>query len=137
MEENTISMRVGRLFDDVENPTFNKQNPHFKNDYADLAQCLNVKSLLASHGFTLYQSLKTDGRWQTSLVDIQTGTPARTVVTPFIVEKQSPQAVGSALTYYRRYGILLLLNLVGEADDDGEKAEGRGGSRSNGNEENW
>jgi len=96
-----------------------------------------VKSLLASHGFTLYQSLKTDGRWQTSLVDIQTGTPARTVVTPFIVEKQSPQAVGSALTYYRRYGILLLLNLVGEADDDGEKAEGRGGSRSNGNEENW
>ncbi|WP_100504030.1 ERF family protein [Mycobacteroides abscessus] len=35
------------------------------------------------------------------------------------------QAVGSAITYARRYGIMSILGMVGEDDDDGNKAAGR------------
>jgi hypothetical protein len=121
----SLNERVSLLLEAVENPKLNKTNPHFKNDYADLEECLKVKTLVAKYGFSLYQTLA-GGNWQTSLVDAESGSIARTVLTPFIVDRQSPQAVGSALTYYRRYGILLLLNQVGETDDDAEKAEGRG-----------
>lgn len=53
----------------------------------------------------------------------------REVAFPWDPGKAGPQAVGSALTYARRYGYLLLFDLVGEEDDDGERAEGRGGKK--------
>lgn len=34
------------------------------------------------------------------------------------------QEMGAAITYYRRYHILSLLNLIGEEDDDANRAEG-------------
>lgn len=121
-----VNERADKLMRELTNPKFNKKNSHFGNKYADLEGILEqVKPVVSGHGFRLYQTLK-DNLWMTALVDTETGGATMVVHTPFIVDKQSPQAVGSALTYYRRYGILLLLNLVGEEDDDAEKAEGRG-----------
>jgi hypothetical protein len=37
-------------------------------------------------------------------------------------EKNSPQAIGSAITYMRRYAISAVLGLIVEEDDDGNKA---------------
>jgi hypothetical protein len=124
------SKRIAKMMRELTNPKFNKQNSHFGNKYADLEGILEqVKPVLAGHGFRLFQSLS-EGEWLSALIDIDTGTTVLVVRIPFITEKQSPQAVGSALTYYRRYGILLLLNLVGEEDDDAEKAEGRGSKKT-------
>jgi hypothetical protein len=121
-----VNERINQMMRELTNPKFNKQNSHFGNKYADLEGILEqVKPVLSGHGFRLYQTLSED-LWMTALVDVETGKTPLVVRIPFITDKQSPQSVGSALTYYRRYGILLLLNLVGEEDDDAEKAEGRG-----------
>ena len=38
--------------------------------------------------------------------------------------KPGPQALGSLLTYLRRYTFAAMVGLVGDVDDDGETAEG-------------
>lgn len=44
-------------------------------------------------------------------------------VMPLAVDKPGPQALGSALTYARRYSVLAILGLVGDEDDDAQSAE--------------
>lgn len=117
--------RLSGMLANLQNPKLNKKNPHFGNRYADLESILReVKPVLEQYNFRLVQS-KQGESFRSALVDADTGEGALAVDTPFILDKQTPQAVGSALTYYRRYGILLLLNAVGEEDDDAEAAMGR------------
>jgi hypothetical protein len=124
-----VNIRLNGLLQLLENPKFNKKNSHFGNKYADLEGILEqVKPPILASGFRIFQTLR-DGNWLSALVDAETNETILVVTIPFIVGKETPQAVGSALTYYRRYGILLLLNLVGEEDDDAEKAEGRGANK--------
>jgi hypothetical protein len=44
-----------------------------------------------------------------------------------ILEKQTPQGMGSAITYERRYSLLAATGTAGDVDDDAEAAHGRGG----------
>lgn len=103
-----------------------KTNPHFKSKYATLENVIEAsKGILANHGIALMQfpsafaggamSLDTillheSGEWLS-------GEEAFGVATG----KQDPQAVGSALTYARRYAQMAVLNMPA-LDDDGEAA---------------
>ena len=103
-----------------------KTNPHFKSKYATLESVIEAsKGILANHGIALMQfpsafnggamSLDTillheSGEWLS-------GEEAFGVATG----KQDPQAVGSALTYARRYAQMAVLNMPA-LDDDGEAA---------------
>ena len=103
-----------------------KTNPHFKSKYATLESVIEAsKSILASHGIALLQfpaafsggamSLDTvllheSGEWLS-------GEEAFGVAT----SKADPQAVGSALTYARRYAQMAVLNMPA-VDDDAEAA---------------
>lgn len=103
-----------------------KTNPHFKSKYATLESVIEAsKGILANHGIALMQfpsafnggamSLDTvllheSGEWLS-------GEEAFGVATG----KQDPQAVGSALTYARRYAQMAVLNMPA-VDDDAEAA---------------
>lgn len=129
-EPTDVQIRLIALFDEIQNPKFDSKNPHFRNRYASLNSVLGVLPVVRRHGFEVRQT--TEGYRQgecvfcSRLEDRFSGAIAREVFTPFVLKEESPQAVGSSLTYYRRYGLLLLLNLVGEEDDDAEAAMGRG-----------
>jgi len=122
-----VKERLAALFTELKNPKLNKKNSHFGNAYADLESILSTAGpVVRKHGFRVHQTVAGEV-FSTLLVDTQEEDKAViSVQTPFILQSETPQAVGSALTYYRRYGVLLLLNLVGEEDDDAEEAEGRG-----------
>lgn len=109
-------------------------NPHFKKAYADLADIWAAcRPALSKHGLAVVQlpyhgeSGKIgvaamlghkSGQW------IQTKLEATAAVS-------NPQAIGSVITYLRRYtlGPLVGVAVRGE-DDDGESGEGRGRDRS-------
>jgi hypothetical protein len=88
------------------------KNPHFKNTYASLEQILSeVKPVLSELGILLLQPiidnkvgsvLTYNKEFQKSSIDLPTNL--------------SPQQLGSAITYFRRYTLASLLAL--EIDDD-------------------
>lgn len=99
----------------------NAKNPHFKNNYADLNAILDeVEPILLKHGLVLTQPI-VNGIQYTRITDPQTGEiieselPLPTGVTP--------QQLGSAITYFRRYTLQSLLTLR-TTDDDGNDANG-------------
>lgn len=113
----------GTMSFNIPNPKLTAKNPHFGNKYAPLDEVLRVIApFLEEHKLDIQQTV-VDGLFVTRLTDNVDNKVVREVAFPFVTDKQSPQAVGSALTYARRYGIILLFNLVGEEDDDGEVAE--------------
>ncbi len=99
----------------------NRQNPHFKNRYADLAAVIDaVRKPLADNGLSVTQTtelgngvliLRTtlwhaSGQWLSSEYPLPLGA--------------KPQELGSALTYGRRYELSALLGVAADEDDDGE-----------------
>jgi len=117
-------------FYDIPNPKLNAKNSHFGNTYATLDEVIaTVRPYLKATGLGVVQTVQLvhEQPFFVSQVIDSEGTVKRQVAFPFDPGKAGPQAVGSALTYARRYGYLLLFDLVGEDDDDGERAEGRGG----------
>jgi hypothetical protein len=90
------------------------KNPHFKNTYASLTQILSeVKPLLTECGLILIQPISLEGVG-TTIIDFETGEKIETVISLPI--NLTPQQLGSAITYFRRYTLASLLSL--EIDDD-------------------
>lgn len=99
-------------------------NPHFKNDYADLAstwdacrEALSANSLAVTqttepsdgttvtvHTFLLHAS----GEWMRGALTMKP-------------QKVDPQGIGSCITYARRYALAAMVG-VAPADDDGQAA---------------
>jgi hypothetical protein len=95
----------------------NRTNPHFKSKYADLQAILEaVEPKLREHGLGLFQHTRT-GDLETELVLLSDPTQRLGCWTE-VGTGLDPQKMGSAITYARRYGIVTLLGLVTEDDDD-------------------
>jgi hypothetical protein len=103
-------------------------NPHFKSKFADLADVLEaVRAPLAKHGLSLTQMAvgACDGYVRVvTLVGHKSGQWCKGVLDMPLAQK-TPQGVGSAISYARRYCAMAALGIAAE-DDDGERAEGRG-----------
>ena len=100
-------------------------NTFFKSSYADLSEVIEASRYpLSSNdlsivqycddGYVVTQLMHSSGQWLRG----------RLRITP---KDNTPQGIGSALTYARRYSWQMMVGL-GAEDDDGEAAMGRAGS---------
>lgn len=117
----------------IRNAAMDKTNPAFKSKYADLssvwAACRNA---LSTNGIAVFQSPSADGAkvTVTTLLAHSTGEWVEGELT-VTADKGTPQGIGSAITYARRYGLSALVgvapgdDIADDGDDDGEAAEGR------------
>ena len=99
-------------------------NPHFKSKYADLASIIDsAKESLAKNGLSICQS--------------PSGNPPYVKITTILMHKSgewisgeltmkansdTPQNMGAAITYAKRYALAAMLNIPAEEDDDGNAA---------------
>jgi hypothetical protein len=97
----------------------NAKNPHFKNTYADLNALIEaVEPILLEKGLTLLQPI-IENKVFSKIIDAESGECVESYIDlPLSV---TPQAMGSAITYYRRYTLQSLLSLQA-VDDDGQAA---------------
>ena len=110
----------------MENAKKDSSNPFFKSKYADLSAIINAgKEAMKNNGLAISQIMEPDiekaivvtllmhksGQWIKSIVALKP-------------TAANPQAMGSAITYARRYGYQAILGLSAE-DDDGNSASGK------------
>ena len=106
-------------------------NPHFKSKFADLASVLEaILPPLNANGLALVQmpGHSEDKVTLTTMITHSSGGWMCSKAATALGRKNDAQAVGSAITYLRRYCAQAALALPA-ADDDGEAAMGRGNSR--------
>lgn len=101
------------------------QNPHFRSKYADLSAVWDaLRDILPEHGLSVIQTilpneigtaqmlvttlLHSSGEWFKSYA-------------PLLIDKNNSQAIGSALSYMRRYSLAAICGIT-QADDDGNDA---------------
>lgn len=116
---------------ELKNATLNKVNSHFKSKYADLAGIRDtVMPVLSKHGFSIIQ-LTEIGASGFCLVTMLLHESGQFIEgrypLPDLLEK--PQAMGSAVTYARRYALSAMCGIAAEEDDDGEAAQNSNGGR--------
>ncbi len=117
----------------IETVRKNGENPHFKSKYATLDEIWeSVKKPLNDAGLIVLCDVYTangERLLTTRLIHAATGEEA-TCTFPIMAATNSPQAIGSAMTYARRYTLTALLEIVtGDGtDDDGEAAENHHGN---------
>ena len=114
----------------IETVRKNGENPHFHSKYATLDEIWeNVRKPLNDAGLIVLCDVYTangERLLTTRVIHAETGEEASCTF-PIMAATNSPQAIGSAMTYARRYTLTALLEIVtGDgADDDGEAAENR------------
>ncbi len=104
----------------------NKTNPHLKNKYADLASVWDTcRELLADNGLAVTHTFRESegGEILTCVATLlhESGEFLTSALT-MKLGKTTPQEVGSAATYARRYTLAALVGIVIDDDDDGAKA---------------
>lgn len=107
------------------------KNPFFKSSYADLSAVIEAAMpALNAEGIAILQlnDVAMSGLPVVQTVLLHESGEFIGSNTPVVVAKQNdPQALGSAISYARRYGLQSTVTLR-SSDDDGEAAMGRGSS---------
>lgn len=128
--ETTYSEKRGELFAamakaqaEITGAKKGASNPFFKSKYADLALCLDaIREPLSNNGLCVIQTTEESegavivvttlghdsGEWMTGRLKM-------------FPDKAGPQAVGSCITYARRYALAAITGLA-QVDDDAETA---------------
>lgn len=101
-------------------------NPFFKAGYADLASVWEaIRGPFSKNALSVTQTtyVTEKGLWLITTLMHSSGQWQRGMM-PIYALKPEPQALGSAMTYARRYGLAAIAG-VAQIDDDGESNYGR------------
>ena len=103
-------------------------NPFFKSTYASLTQIVEyVKPLLNKQGLFFVQVIVPNDSVcvETAVIHAKSGEYITSTIVLDPVKRDNPQAIGSAISYAKRYTLSALLGVTSESeDDDGNKASG-------------
>jgi hypothetical protein len=102
-------------------------NPHFNRKYADLASVWEAcRKPLTDNGLSVLQPVRSTGK-KVSVTTLLMHKSGQWIDCSLELEavQNTPQAVGSAITYGRRYGLASMVGIAPE-DDDGNAASGSG-----------
>jgi hypothetical protein len=137
MSETRSTAEIGKAFvaafAEIHHAVKNADNPHFKSTFANLAQVLDViRPVFAKHGLGITQ-LPGALRFEQGFVLVSIATTiihssgemiGSTLEMPVVVDKNgkvTAHAVGSAISFGRRYALAAAVGIT-QVDDDGNAA---------------
>ena len=95
-------------------------NPHFKSKYTTLSNVLSVLLPILNSNGLIVSNRMIDGFVEVQIIDCDTEQKISSQIP--IIGGTDMQKVGSIFTYAQRYGILTLLGLAADLDDDANAA---------------
>ena len=112
---------------EMSNPAKNSSNPFFKSKYADLAEVINIsKPTLAKFGLSVIQmpyAMNGHVGVETTIIH-KSGEYISSRLNMPLGGKKDAQAVGSSITYARRYALAGMCGIAQE-DDDANSTSGK------------
>jgi len=108
-------------------------NPFFKSKYATLDTIWEaIRKPLASNGLSIVQTMGTDGDSNSLITTLLHGLTGQYISGEMTLnpEKNTPQGLGSAITYARRYSLSAILGIVADEDDDAESTKEKKGEKA-------
>ncbi|KTR27926.1 hypothetical protein RSA11_04510 [Exiguobacterium indicum] len=122
----SIAKALAAFQQDVTQPKKSAKNPHFKSTYVPLDNVVDsIAETAPKHGLSYIQTTVTenDKAGVQTLLMHESGEwiEFEPLLLP-IGQKATPQAVGSAITYARRYSLSSVFGLASEVDDDANGA---------------
>lgn len=102
----------------------NAKNPHFGSNYADFSSVRRAcKGPLAESGLAVTQAPQRGHQgWELHTTIWHVSGQWVRAVMPLKLERDNMQALGSALTYARRYALASLVGVAVDEEDDGERS---------------
>jgi hypothetical protein len=98
-------------------------NPFFKSKYASLSNILDtIQAPLLASGLVISQMPTDNNGLNTIVIHAESGEFMESTYIMPVKDINNPQAVGSSLTYARRYALAGILGLNIDEDDDANKA---------------
>ncbi len=114
---------------DISHAIKDATNPHFGNDFAKLESVIDAtKGAYLANGIVVIQQPAVDEAGRTLLVTTLahvSGQWFRSYTPVLSANANDPQKMGSGITYARRYALAAMAN-IGQHDDDGQAAAGKG-----------
>lgn len=108
-----------------------KTGGSYKFKYATFGNIVETtKPILAKHGLSFCQPVQPDGS-VTTIIMHESGEYLSSTLN--IKGEQTPQGIGSSISYAKRYSLTSMLGIVAEDDDDGNIAEGNSFTTSDDN----
>lgn len=109
----TFQLKVSKIDKDAKNPFFNSK-------YASLSNIQEaIYTPLAESGLVYSQSPSGLNGLTTILIHAESGEYFMDTYTMPVSKQNDPQAVGSSITYAKRYALVAILGLNIDEDDDG------------------
>lgn len=118
---------------EVGQPTKNAVNPFFKSRYTTLDEIIRtVQPVLGKHGLAIIQQVSSDGVSVSVVTRMIHETGQWIEAEPMTLkgDKATPQGLGSATSYARRYALSSILGIASEDDDDANSIEGQSVAKS-------
>lgn len=119
-----ISSALIKAQQEIKVAIYDATNPHFRSKYASLGSVVEAcKEALNKNKIVFIQGSHSDKDLPkmicvtTRLLHESGEYIEDTIAVPYV--QDTPQALGSSLTYARRYGLSALLGIVSDEDDDG------------------
>lgn len=128
-----LAKALSQFQGEVKQPKKDKTNPFFKSTYVDLAGVVTAISETATkYGLSFLQIPINDQSGRVGVVTMIMHSSGEYIETEPIYAmpgKQDPQAIGSAITYLKRYSLAAAFGITSEVDDDGEASMNRDDTR--------
>lgn len=123
---NELATALSKAQGEITGALKDSANPFFKSRYSDLASCWDAcRAALSKNGLSVTQFPMTEGT-ESYLVTHLLHTSGQWMRSSLILKSKddTSQAMGSAITYARRYALCAVVG-VAQVDDDGNAASGR------------
>lgn len=125
---NELATALSKFQQEVKQPGKDAANPFFNSKYVPLelvVDAINNTAPLHGLSFTQWSVISESGRVGVSTMIIHSSGQWMEYDPLFMKpDKDTPQAVGSAMTYARRYSLSAAFGIASEVDDDGNAASG-------------
>lgn len=129
----SLAAALAKAQGEIEGASKDKTNPHFKSSYADLASVWGAcRAPLSKNSLAVLQPAFADGPCVTvtTILAHSSGEFIEVDLT-MTAQQNTPQGIGSCMTYARRYALSSLVGIAPEDDDGNAASQGNGNGQSN------